>query len=1124
MQSISEWLQSLGLDQYATVFTDNDIDLELIPSLSDQDLEKLGISSMGHRKKLLKAISELNDAMLATASPTETAPGFANDIVGEASATSPVSEGERRQLTVLFCDMVGFTELTSRFDPELLQAIIRSYEDICAAAITRYEGYVFQRLGDGIVAFFGYPLAHEGEAERAVRAGLQIIAALATREISGVGHLQVRIGVATGLVVVAPEGKSAVGETMNLAARLEAVAKPGSIVVSERVRRLAGGAFDYEDLGELSLKGIAHPTHAYGIVGVSEAASRFEAATHEGLTRLVGRELEIGLLMERWQLAQDGEGQVVLLSGEPGIGKSRMLSRLWERLDKVGAQAMRFQCSPYYVNSAFYPLIDNFERALKFQREESPEARLDKVEAFMVGNNGRPLDDVRFVASMLSVPCEERYGAQPMTPHKHKDETLRTLVDFVEAGARRQPSVILFEDLHWADPTTLDVLDLLIDRVRSFPLLVVLTHRPEFPSRWSQHGHVTALNLAKLTRAQSRTLVSGIARDKTLPADLLKRIIGKTDGVPLYVEELTRAVLESGQLRDMGDRYEYAGEVESITIPATLRDSLMARLDRVMPVKEVAQIGASIGREFSYELISAIAPIEQPELDDALARLTDSGLAYRRGTPPDATYTFKHALVQDAAYDSLLKSRRQQLHGKIARVIEQRFPHIKDTEPEVLAHHYTQMGLANKAIPYWLQAGQRGLEKLALPEAISHLNRALAILPDLESSGQRDTWEVEARVGLGYAHLALDGWGATQIEAMVRPALALSEGVERRDQWLAGCYVLGEHYLATLRFDDAREIAAKSLADGEKFGLDGHVLIGHGLLQWLEGTAANFEVANQHAAAFNKTYVPERHQKVMLLNDMQAMVNGWSAHHLWIAGWPEQAEQAMKNGIGYARANGNPLSLIISLAHGGAAFIYKREGATLLEHTNEASQVAKDNALGFLEGVVISIWRGSAMMLNGRFSEGHEMMTAATKLSLEANCPIMIPCHRLMAAEALAGLGRIGEAISILDGELVTIAKTGERIHEAEILRLRGVLTLRDDSSQTKSAEEFLQCAIDVSRTQKARGWELRTSTSLARLWKDQGKKKEAHDLLAPVYDWFTEGFGTKDLKEAKALLEELAT
>jgi class 3 adenylate cyclase len=556
MPTLAGWLQEHGLDQYADVFAQSEIDLDVMPDLTERDLAELGLP-LGARKRFMRPIR----------SPTASSPA-AIESSPSSSPSSPIvsiAEGERRQLTVLFCDMVGFTELASRVDPEVLQRIIRSYEDACTVCITRYEGYVFQRLGDGIVAFFGYPLAHEGEAERAIRAALEIIESLSHLDVPDAGHLAVRIGIATGLVVVSSAEKRAVGETMNLAARLQAVAQPGSIVVSERVHRLARGSFDYADLGEQTLKGIARPTHAYRIVGVSEAASRFEAAHAEaGLTPLVGREQEIGLLLERWALAQDGEGQVVMLSGEPGIGKSRILTALRERLERQGAQALRFQCSPYYVNSAFWPSIDNFERALRFGRDEPPESKLDKLEALIVTHYGRPLADVRFIASILSIHCDERYGALPMTPQKHRNETLRTLVDLTDAAARKQPSVMLFEDLHWADPTTLEVLDLLIDRVRSIPLLVVLTHRPEFQSRWSEQGHVSALNLSKLTRAQSAAIVSSLAGGKALPAALLEQILAKTDGVPLFVEELTKSILESGEFKDAGDRYEYSATAHTV--------------------------------------------------------------------------------------------------------------------------------------------------------------------------------------------------------------------------------------------------------------------------------------------------------------------------------------------------------------------------------------------------------------------------------------------------------------------------------------------------------------------------------------------------------------------------------
>ena len=681
---------------------------------------------------------------------------------------------------------------------------------------------------------------------------------------------------------------------MNLASRLQGIAQPGSIVVSERVQRLAGGSFDYEDLGEQALKGIARPTHAYRILGVSEATTRFEAAHGEaGLTPLVGREQELALLLERGALAQDGEGQVVLLSGEPGIGKSRILSALRERLERQGAQALRFQCSPYYLNSAFWPSIDNFERALKFGRDEQPESKLDKLEALMMTHYGRPLGDVRFVASILSIPWEKRYGTLAMTPQKYKDETLRSLVDLTEAVARKQPSVMLYEDVHWADPTTLEVFDLLIDRVRNFPLLIVLTHRPEFQSRWAQHGHLVGLNLSKLTRAQSSSMVSKVTGGKALPADLLERILAKTDGVPLFVEELTKSILESGELKEAADRYEYIGSAHSITIPATLRDSLMARLDRFMPVKEIAQVGAAIGREFSYELIAAVTPMTQTQLDAALSQLTDSGLAFRRGTPPDATYTFKHALVQDAAYDSLLKSRRQELHAKIARVIEERLPDIKTTEPEILAHNLTQARFAEAAIPLWQSAGELALKRVALTDAISHLNRGLELVSTLPRSSQRDARELGPRTLLGTAWIALKGWPAPEVWTSLHPALALAKSLERNDALLPILWGLMFNVLTQGRVAQSLPWAEEMLDIAKATGDPDLLIEGHHLACACYFWMGQLIKSLEHRDKVVALYDGERHGHLadILNHDPKTAVGGHASVCTWMLGYPDRASR-----------------------------------------------------------------------------------------------------------------------------------------------------------------------------------------------------------------------------------------
>ncbi len=1116
MTSFGKWLAEIGLRSYDAVFASNKIDFDVIRSLSDTDLRELGLA-LGDRKRLLQAVARLDEQPVTDISTPV------------AVSESTLHGGERRHLTVMFCDLVGSTALSEKLDPEELHSLLHAYRTHCGAVIARYDGFVARYVGDGILTYFGWPTAHEDDAERAVRAALEIV--LTVKQASTAEHLSVRVGIATGPVVVGEqagtggESKLAVGSTPNLAARLQGLATADQIVIAASTRRLAGNAFVLTDLGEHDLKGIAEPVHVWRVERAQIAASRFDARRGgDALTPLVGREEELDLLLRRWSQARDGEGQAALLSGEPGIGKSRLLASLRERLDVQGVQALRFQCSPYYVNSAFWPIIDNFERTLKFSRDEPADAKLDKLEALVVEQYGRPLADVRFIASILSIPCQDRYGALPMTPQKHKDETLRTLVDISEAAARRQPSVMLFEDAHWADPTTLEVLDLLIDRMRNVPLLIVLTHRPEFLSRWSGQGHVVALNLSKLTRTQSAAMVSAPAGDKMLPETLLEQILTRTDGVPLFVEELTKSILESGELKDAGDHYDYSGSAGAISIPMTLRDSLMARLDRFVPVKEIAQIGAAIGREFSYELIAAVAPMPQAQLDDWLARLCESGLAFRRGTPPDSIYTFKHALVQDAAYDSLLKSRRQELHAKIAGVIEQRFPNVKTAEPEVLAHHLTAAGLAEAAIPFWQAAGELALKRRALTEAIAHLNQGLELVSTLPRSLEREVGELGVRTHLGPAWMALKGWAAPEVWSSLYPALALAKSTGRRDATLSIHWGLWTNVFTQGRVGDSllrvEEMLSLANTDGEA-----DILISaHGAACAAYGWAGCLAKAVGHADEVLELYDHEKHRQLadLLNHDPKTSAGVFGSICIWIMGYPDRALRMNDEKDRHARERGHPFDLGFALLSGAHEFDHRCDSDDLYQRAEKCERLGRENRLPVLWAIWAPRLYGMALIREAKVVEGIALLSDSIARWEASGGKVRGPTLKAPLAEGMALTGDVSNALLLLDEQIVQIERPGweERVHYAEILRLKGwMLSLKGNLD---GAERNFLASLEWSRRQQAKMWELRTSTSLARLWQSQGKRQDAYELLAPVYGWFTEGFDTRDLLDAKALLTEL--
>ena len=799
---IAAWLRGLGLERYAAAFGESDVDAEVLPQLTAEDLISIGVTSVGHRRKLLAAIAAL----------TAEAPAAAT----AASRGAPEPAGaERRQLTVMFCDLVGSTALSARLDPEDLRAVIGAYHRCVAKVIGRGGGFVAKYMGDGVLAYFGYPRADEHDAERAVRAGLALVEAVAGLDTAAGAPLQVRVGIGTGLVVVgdligqgASQEQAVVGETPNLAARLQALAEPGTVVIGPSTRRLTGGLFDYEDLGAVEIKGLATPVIASRVLRESAAEGRFAALRTAG-TPLVGRDEELALLQRRWQQAKSGEGCVVLVSGEPGIGKSRLAQTLLERLSGEPHTRLRLFCSPHHQDSALYPTITQLERAAGFRRDDTAEQRLDKLEAMLAQATDDLGEAAPLLAALLSLPAGERYPPLNLTPQKQKEKTLRALVAQVEGLALRQPVLMLFEDAQWSDPTSLELLDLIIDRVPALQVLLIITFRPEFTPPWAGRPHVTSLALNRLPPRQRAEMIAGVTGGKALPEEIADQIIDRTDGVPLFVEELTKAVVESGMLTDVGDRYTAAGQVTPLAIPASLQASLLARLDRLAPVREVAQIGAALGRQFSHELIGAVAPMPQPQLDDALAQLVGAQLIYRRGTPPDAEYTFKHALVQDAAYSTLLRTRRQQLHARIAATLEDRFPEIVAAQPALLAHHCTEAGLTEKAVEYWLAAGRQAWGRSAIAEAVALFRRGLALVPALPDGDWRRGRELDLQIVLGQALIMNRSWAAPELDEVYPRARELALTLNRPRALLFALWGQFTDHLFRADLKRARRLAAE---------------------------------------------------------------------------------------------------------------------------------------------------------------------------------------------------------------------------------------------------------------------------------------------------------------------------
>ena len=1122
MQEIADWLEKLGMSEYAKLFAENKINLSALRLLTDQDFKDIGIP-LGHRRIMLAAIAQLASASSATPEPAARI------------EPKPQDTAERRQVTVMFSDLVGSTALSARMDPEDLREVISAYQKCVAATVQRFGGFVAKYMGDGVLVYFGYPQAHEDHAERAVRAGLELIQAVCGLKSSA--PLQTRVGIATGLVVVgdligsgAAQEQAVVGETLNVAARLQSIAEPNTVVIVESTRKLLGNLFELQDLGTREVKGISEPVRAWTAVRPSAVESRFEALHASGLTALVGREEELELLLRRWSRAKTGEGQVVLLSGEAGIGKSRLTAALLETIASEPHTRLRYFCSPQHTDSAFYPIIGQIGRAAGLTLEDTSQAKLDKLDA-LLAQTSTSRQDAALLAEMLSLPNDGRDPALDLTPEQRRQRTLEALISQVQSLARSKPVLMIFEDAHWTDPTSLEVFGRIVDRIATLRVLLIVTFRPEFEPPWVGRPHVTVLTLNRLTRREIDAMIDGVVGNKPIPVGIRQDIVERTDGIPLFVEEMTKAVLEA---EGEGEARRTAANVPSPTlaVPASLHASLMARLDRLGSAKEVAQIGAAIGREFSHALLAAVVRKPEAELGSALERLVSAGLLFRQGVPPHATYLFKHALVQDAAYGTLLREPRRALHAQIADTLESRFPEIAENQPELVARHCTEAGLIEKAAGLWGKAGQRSLERSALVEAVEQLTRALNQFAALPATPALRREQIKLQVALINPLFHVKGYAAPETKAAAERARLLIEQAEAfgepPEDPLLLFSVLYSFWVASFgafNGDVMRELSAQFLALAEKQTASGPLMIGHRLMGTSLMYTGDIAEGRAHYDQALALYDPAEHRPLATRFGQDTGVSilcsrSWA---LWVLGYPEAAladsDQALKD----AREIGQAATLMYAMHYTSFTHICCAKYATANALVDELVALADEKgALSWKARGML--WQGSLSALTGKASDAFEMITAGINASRATGATLWTPLLMSYLTMAHAGLCQFDDAWRCIGEAITAVETTKERWCEAEVNRIAGEIALTSPTPDAAKAETYFERALAVAGEQQAKSLELRAAMSMARLWRDQGKRDEARDLLAPVYGWFTEGFDTLDLKEARALLDELAS
>jgi class 3 adenylate cyclase/predicted ATPase len=1116
-RKLAEWLEQYGLGQYAQTFAENHIDYGTLGDLTDDDLKSLGLS-LGHRKRLLKAI----EALAASQQPG----GAPNAASKETGAPSPVEdrEPEVRQITVIFCDLVGSTELSERLDPEDLRPLIAAYRKTCDAAIRRYDGQVANYAGDGLMAFFGWPRAHEDDAVRAVHAGLTILSEV--ERIRGAAPLASRVGICSGRVVVGQTGgpggwMEAVGETPNIAARLQALAAPNALVVSESTQRLASSAFNFQDIGLQELKGVTRPLRVYRVLSASHRTSRFEAAHASFLTPLVGRFAELNLLQDRWQKAREADGQIVLLSGLPGVGKSRLIHELKSSIQDEPYFLLNYQCSPYHSQSAFFPIIQQIELAAQLRVGDSDADKFAKVKAYLADFFDDPIEASSLIAHLLSIPIKDRNTLANLTPQQIKNKTVDTLLKMILSLSGKRATLCTFEDAHWIDPSTRELLELAMGRVDRARVMLVVSFRPEFRHTWSAYANVTLHSLTRLSRGEVTRMIKEMSREENLSQQVLEQIVEKADGVPLFIEELTASTF---MVPAQNTRQSInAGQPTSIgpaKVPETLHDALMERVDRVTHGRRLAQIAAVIGREFSYDLLTAASRTEESDLQSTLAQLETADIIYRTGISPSVRFAFKHVLLRDAVYNSLLRGRRQEIHADIAAVLEKHFGELAENRPEILAYHYGEAGNNERAIRCWCEAGRRALANSANVEAISHFRNALQLLTELPDSAERAQQEVEIQLALGIPLIAVEGYAAAQTREAFARAQALCLKLDNAPEYFQALFGLWGHSWMSGKNDEALVMANEFLSRSQASPNSILLMVAHRIMGSTLLTKGEFQTARHHfeeSIALSKIEGTRPVYDLYMVEPQVAslLLLSWD---LWFLGHSDQSLARVSEALAIARDLAQPYSIAFAHYMTSVVHLLRGDPAGALHSADQSLEISREQRFS-LYVILSTISRGRALGELGRLREAVTEIQAGIAEAQRTGVGFMLPMMNGWLADVHAQLGESEIALSLVEQALREIRDATGRGWESELRRQKAQILLQLNPSNIAEAEACLERAIEIAVGQSAKALELRAATNLAKLWHERGKDDDARNLLEPIYRWFEEGSDTADLRSARELL-----